>query len=341
MSSAAVMSASEDRIDLLDGWRALSILLVLAGHLLPLGPSAWGLNGAAAGTGMVIFFNLSGFLIARMLLAHPDVPQFLIRRIFRIVPLAWVAMLALVIWNRPDAATIAANFGFVANLPPTALMRGGEHLWSLCVEMQFYLGVALLVLLAGRRGLYLLPFAAIAVTALRIAEGATMSIYTWQRIDEILTGATLAILLTTPAFGRFAAKLPRLTPLLLFPLVVASAHEQAGALAYARPYLSAAMVGLSLFAAPAIMATIFRSAPARYVATTSYALYVFHGILMATPFNAAEGVQRYVNRALVIAATFALAHASTFWFEARMTVLGRRLANRIGSRRSPEARVRP
>ncbi len=36
------------RIPILDGWRALSILLVLAGHLLPLGPHRWGLNGAVA-----------------------------------------------------------------------------------------------------------------------------------------------------------------------------------------------------------------------------------------------------------------------------------------------------
>lgn len=319
----------DDRIGILDGWRALSILLVLAGHLLPLGPSAWGLNGAAASGGMVIFFNLSGFLIARMLLADPSVPGFLVRRIFRIVPLAWVAMLVLVIWNRPDAATIAANFGFVANMPPTALMRGGEHLWSLCVEVQFYLGVALLVAIAGRRGLYLLPFMAIVVTGIRIVQHAPTSIFTWQRIDEILVGATLAILLREGLLLRWFSWLPKITPVILLPLVLASAHEHAGALAYARPYLSAVMVGSSLVAAPAMMAALFRSAPAIYVATISYALYVVHGMIMATPLVHGEGVMRAVNRAMAIAATFALAHASTFWFEARMIRYGKGLAGRI------------
>jgi peptidoglycan/LPS O-acetylase OafA/YrhL len=320
---------SENRIGILDGWRALSILLVLAGHLLPLGPSTLGLNGAFAGTGMVIFFNLSGFLIARMLLADPGVPGFLVRRIFRIVPLAWVAMLVLVIWNWPDPATIGANFGFLANLPPTALMRGGEHLWSLCVEVQFYFGVALLVMVAGRRGLYLLPFAAFAVTVVRVVQDAPMSIFTWQRIDEILVGATLAILLKEGLLAKLCARLPKLTPLLLFPCVLASAHEHAGALAYARPYLSAAMVGSSLFVAPALMTYVFRSAPALYVATISYALYVFHGMMMATPLMAGEGLMRAVNRALAIAMTFGLAHASTFWFEGPVTRLGKRIAKRL------------
>ena len=40
----------------------VSIALVLAGHLLPLGPKSWQMNGAVAATGMALFFILSGFL---------------------------------------------------------------------------------------------------------------------------------------------------------------------------------------------------------------------------------------------------------------------------------------
>ena len=32
----------------LDGWRGLSILFVLAGHLLPLGPKSWQMNSSVA-----------------------------------------------------------------------------------------------------------------------------------------------------------------------------------------------------------------------------------------------------------------------------------------------------
>lgn len=106
---------------------------------------------------MAIFFTLSGFLITTFLLARPDVPDFLARRLFRILPLAWAAMLVLVIADQADIITAGANFLFLSNLPPTRLLHGGAHLWSLCVEMQFYFGVALLVALFKQRGLLLLP----------------------------------------------------------------------------------------------------------------------------------------------------------------------------------------
>jgi len=56
------------RFPALDGWRAISILLVLAGHLFPLGPKAYLINESIAALGMAIFFTLSGFLITTTLL---------------------------------------------------------------------------------------------------------------------------------------------------------------------------------------------------------------------------------------------------------------------------------
>src|ERR1700759_971314 len=85
-------SVNASRLSVLDGWRALSITLVLCGHLLPLGPKSWRLNETFAPMGMALFFTLSGFLITRLLLST-DVRSFLIRRFFRIIPLAWLTIL--------------------------------------------------------------------------------------------------------------------------------------------------------------------------------------------------------------------------------------------------------
>lgn len=318
-----------DRLDMLDGWRALSILCVLAGHLLPLGPGAWGLNGAVAATGMVIFFNLSGLLITRILLTDPHVPSFLVRRLFRIVPLAWLAMLALVIWTRPDPATIAANFGFYANLPEVKLMHGGEHLWSLCVEMQFYIAIALLVLCGGRNSLFLLPFLGLGITGLRIWQDVPISIITWQRVDEILAGATIAILIDRGVLSRLEGRLPVILPVLLLPLIVFAAHPDSGALNFARPWISAAAVGASLIAAPALMQAIFRSRTAVYIAAVSYALYVFHAMLTATWLGSGDTIEKYLKRPLLIGLTFGLAHASTFLFEKRMIRAGKTIIGRM------------
>ena len=322
-----------DRIQILDGWRALSILLVLAGHLLPVGPSAWALNGAVASTGMAIFFTLSGFLITSFLLRKPEAGPFLSRRLFRIVPLAWAAIAVLAIATRADATTIAANLFFVANLPPQALLVGGDHLWSLCLEAQFYVAVAALVAVAGRRALYALPILCVAVTGWRIFVGEPLSIVTWERVDEILAGATLALIYVEPRFKPVLDRIPRLATLLFLGLLVASAHGASGPLNYLRPYIAAAAVGTSLYAAPALMRALFTSRPAAYVAEVSYALYVVHGMLMATWLGSGETLEKYLKRPLFLLATFLIAHLSTFHFERPMIALGKRLEGRRSVKR--------
>ena len=96
--------------------RATSILLVLAGHLLPLGPSVLRLNDVAGLMGMGLFFAISGFLIVRFLAEGIALSAFAARRLARILPLSWTAMLA--IW----ALNGSALDKLVANLLRIALM---------------------------------------------------------------------------------------------------------------------------------------------------------------------------------------------------------------------------
>ena len=97
------------RILELDGIRAISILLVLAAHLLPLGPARFQINSMTGLMGMSLFFCLSGFLITRLLFENLDVRRFLIRRIARIYPLLIL---------------------YAVLVPGLALGRhGGDHLW--------------------------------------------------------------------------------------------------------------------------------------------------------------------------------------------------------------------
>src|SRR5689334_16088961 len=80
--------AVRDSLPVLDGWRGISILCVLATHMLPLGPYGWG-NAFVGIAGMSLFFTLSGFLITSTLLEKDDVRSFFIRRACRILPLAF------------------------------------------------------------------------------------------------------------------------------------------------------------------------------------------------------------------------------------------------------------
>ena len=316
---------SDKRLPVLDGWRAMSILLVLGSHLVPLGPHWLELNFVAGAAGMALFFTLSGFLITQFLAGGMPIPEFLARRLARIIPLGWMAVSILLLWRPYALVTALRNYAFVANLPPASLLEGGEHLWSLCVEMQFYASVALICTLLGRRGLYLIPLLAIAVTSIRIVTGAPISIITWQRIDEILAGGIIA-LTYSGWFGHRAAEILKKLPVWPFAVaLLACSHPASGPLQYLRPYAASFLVGATLSDCPERLRRLLVSKPMAYVAEISYALYVIHGMLSATWLGAGDKTTKYLKRPLLFAATFGLAHCSTRYFEQPITRRVRRL----------------
>jgi peptidoglycan/LPS O-acetylase OafA/YrhL len=312
----------------LDGWRGISIALVLLGHLFPLSPKAWQMNEAVAASGMALFFTLSGFLITTFLLRDQNIAVFLIRRFFRIVPLAWVFSVITLAIVGTDVAHWSAHIFFYANSPPFWLLNPTAHLWSLCVDVQFYLGIALIVGLLGKRGLMLIPVVCLLVTMLRIVDSVHLSIVTWYRVDEILAGGILALGLHS---GRRPLAVLTSWPMtmLLAVLLLASAHPFGGALNYLRPYLAAALVGTTLFNPHTAIGRSLLCAPLAYLAKLSYALYVIHGGLTSTWLASGDTLVKYLKRPLMLAVTFGLAHLSTTQLEARCIALGKTLSDRV------------
>jgi peptidoglycan/LPS O-acetylase OafA/YrhL len=316
------------RLAVLDGWRGISILLVLAGHLVPVGPKSWGLNVAVASAGMAIFFTLSGFLITSVLLADSNIRRFLIHRIMRIVPLAWLAMVLTLVLTGAQARFYPPHLLFYANDFPNLLVAGTDHFWSLCLEMQFYVAVALLVLSLGRRALYVLPALAVAVTLYRATMHYPIDIRTDKRIDEILAGCTLALAWHNRA-SWFDRKWLGLAPFALAPLLIASAHESLPALNYLRPYIASALVGSTLGLTSAHPIERFlASRSLRYIAEISFAVYVIHGCLAVSWLGSGEKTAKYLKRPLLLGSTWLLAHVSTRYYEAYFIRLGKRWAGK-------------
>jgi peptidoglycan/LPS O-acetylase OafA/YrhL len=307
----------------------MSILFVLAAHLLPVGPKRWHLNSTAGPLGMAIFFTLSGFLITSFLLHHSSVLDFLIRRFFRILPLAWIASAVALVVSHASPGAWWAHVFFYANLPPVWLTEIGSHLWSLCVEMQFYVGIAAIVLALGARGLMLLPLLCLAVTAGRIATGTEFSGVTYFRVDEILSGGVLALVYEGKLGSIPRRFLTTVSPYLLLWLLVISCHPDAGFATYPRPYLASMLVGSTLFNGTSRMARALKGRRLAYVAAISYALYVNHQFFEFTWLGSGDKIVKYLKRPLLIAASFGLAHLSTFYFENRCIALGKRLSSRL------------
>ncbi len=158
------------RIPSLDGIRAISIAMVLLGHLQSTdGFPALTINrwlGDLAHLGVIVFFILSGFLITSLLMQERartgsvSLKLFYVRRILRIFPAfyIYIFIVAMIIAGGLDAPPInGADIGYAltytVNYYPGRSWNIG-HLWSLSVEEQFYLLWPLcFVLLCERRAL--------------------------------------------------------------------------------------------------------------------------------------------------------------------------------------------
>ncbi|HLK04149.1 MAG TPA: acyltransferase [Candidatus Acidoferrum sp.] len=183
-------SSSSTRIPELDGIRGIAILSVLCFHYL----SMEGLTAQGSitdrlqrlvilgGTGVDLFFVLSGFLIGGILLDVKESPRFFstfyIRRFFRIFPVyyAWITayilvaafggkrLLALSHSGKapPLDFDIYNHYLFIQNFFLDRLhnLAGSwfDHTWSLAVEEQFYVLIPLLIWLFSRRALKLFLF---------------------------------------------------------------------------------------------------------------------------------------------------------------------------------------
>ena len=305
----------------LDGLRAISIVLVLVTHLVPLGPNALRLNEMTGSMGMSLFFALSGFLIMRTLRTD-SMPEFVIKRLARILPLAWLYLGVVALLFGLQGKALLASLAFVINYRPDLMVPTTEHLWSLGVEMQFYAFVAGLGLL-GRKALVLVWPCCLAVSALRVYDGAMIEIATHLRGDEVLAGACLGCV----SFGgQRRGKMSPFVWVVAAAFWTATSHPSGAWLQYLRPYASMTLLAATLSLRPSSLLSALGSTPLCYMARISYALYIVHPLTAQHGWwNEGSICERYLlKRPAGLLLTFIAAHLSTFYWEQRWTRAARR-----------------
>src|SRR5260370_12733312 len=134
-----------------DGWRGVAIALVLVHHVVRgfyATEDAYSQSATRYGAfGVDIFFGLSGLLITKLLLEEWhgagafQLPQFYIRRVFRILPpyLVFLAVVTAFGWWSTKLEFTSSLFFFRNYLPHRLAGPYTGHLWSLAVEEHFYL----------------------------------------------------------------------------------------------------------------------------------------------------------------------------------------------------------
>jgi peptidoglycan/LPS O-acetylase OafA/YrhL len=162
VTTSLEVSKSRNQIFALDGLRAIACLAVLSYHFNLLAhnsqllPAMSGISSLLAivlyfgESGVTLFFLLSGFLLflpfAKAMLFDnpwPSIRRFYLRRIFRILPGYYAALLLIILFFHPaflhpeNWQTVWLFLTFSVDPTPAQLING--PFWTLAIEFQFYL----------------------------------------------------------------------------------------------------------------------------------------------------------------------------------------------------------
>lgn len=323
----------------LDGVRAVAVIMVVTYHACE-DRTGWFRGGWA---GVDLFFVLSGYLCTRMLrgteLTSHDVIGFLQRRVARLlpalVPLALVGLAVIAFAPSLLGRTVAnaqlksvtvheyagtwlrvaagwENLWAATNAQP---VPGLAHLWSLCVEWQFYVCWAVVMAVLSRRSLLLFSGALLLLSALFplfAYSGPTTraAIYfaTVTHVVAISAGALVAQIDRPRTRWSTTLRLLGWSGLAAIWLVVGETHVK-----YKFGVLATAVVGATLVYVYSQDDGTFRvlsSRPMRWIGTRSYGIYLWH-----FPVLCALAPGGYVVRVAGVGMAVILAAASYRWVE--------------------------
>lgn len=354
-------SLGRKKIPSLDGLRAVAVMFVILFHM--------NVRYVPYGRGVLTFFVLSGFLITWMLLNESEkygnvsIRNFYVRRVLRIFPAFYLFLIVqfTVQWvqqGHPSGRvlgdylslfTYTSNYRFA--LAP-GVRHPAIHSWALAIEEQFYLLWPWLFV-AFRKDLRKLSYILIGMIAFADIYRVVLFFHfhageTWMnfafdtRIDHLLVGCLLAILLKRGVLTRFWNLLVARTWVSLISLAVA-VLSMALAYKFHLPY----RYGVGFAVDPLITAVLLVQAVAlwdswvwgwlnwrgvRYVGQISYAVFLYHMFARRMVLRLLPGASLWLQVPLVIAIACVFGACSYHWIEMRFLALKSKFMRRPESR---------
>ena len=351
----------ETRIRELDGLRAIAVLLVLAWHYIgvPDGRDYWLWKALHVGRfGVDLFFVLSGYLIASILLKNRNSPtyfsSFYGRRALRIWPIyylmcaasfiGWLFQLSPTLFDTNGVPGWTYLFG-LQNFAIAFAQNNGVYwlggTWSLAIEEQFYLLFPLLVRKIPPERLFGVLLAPIIICPIgRLIDSTLHDAYGWYvlpqfRADALAVGALVAwwrlyrkpsetvTLVVKKWFKRALLCLPLLWLFGTGRWSVAFSHT-----------IAEAFFGLALFLVlenrGAGRLEFLRGPVAAFFAKTSYAAYMIYHVVAYILFAVTREPRTLTTLSgvamtgIAFALTFAICALSYRYFEMPLIAFGHR-----------------
>jgi peptidoglycan/LPS O-acetylase OafA/YrhL len=325
-------ASKSNRIATLDGWRCVSIFLVLFTHYQSeyLGRyfnSNWTVLGIH---GVTVFFVISGYLITSGFIngSYSSLKEFYTKRFFRLMPAAWsylllLSVLAFVTTSKVSIALAGCMLFYRNYVNDDSHNRCTSHFWSLSIEEQFYLFWPILLIRLGRRGA--LIFAALAIACLSVYRTIRWESYSSLtlfhrsevRIDSILFGCLLALVLE---YGRVKSFITRHAPWIFalsaslfiadtyFYHVLVPAHE---CLAIAL------MIGSTSLRPRMIVSRFLELKPLKFIGQISYGIYLWQQTFLTRGW----GYYGFVFLAMFVLVSY-------FYIELPLIALGKKIVSR-------------
>jgi peptidoglycan/LPS O-acetylase OafA/YrhL len=349
-------SATGSRISVLDGWRTISVTLVILSHLLlQSNVNIKNLSGAVTRNiylplleglgylGVDIFFVISGFVICRGFrreleaFGRISLPAFYVRRSFRILPplLIYVGViLGLSLLNIVDGSAVSVYraLTFTCNFPNSSCGGWlGGHTWSLSVEEQFYLAIPVIFSLFREVALkavtLILPVIVVILELVGASDAASFLCH------FCVIGIGVACAISEGRIRDFITRLPKwlFYAAIILLIVLARLHSTR------EPTL--ATIGIGVVAgyvlmmsmntasnSPSITKTLLSGVAMQMVGRASYALYLWQQ-LATYPFGGV-GTAFYI---MSICCCFLVIFASYRWIEQPLIRIGATVSRRLQS----------
>lgn len=351
---------NHNRIQHIDAWRFIAVLLVISHHLVNYSsfrvfseyiPSLAAVMPALGRFGVLIFFCISGFVICRGLVTEQaltssvSLAAFFVKRVFRIVPPLAAYLSASAVLSASGFIPIAPieflkAAAFVCNFWTCGWYLG--HTWSLAFEEQFYLIFPVFFVMVGLRSWPVVILALIAslVAAALLASGmdhTSRSFYFkvfvymltgcatalyWPRLQTLIQRLRVATWLAavTVMFWLAGLVLDGLVPVGSTPL--SAFVQDVISLTVLPPLICFVVLGTPV--SNRLIKTIFENRTVSYLGKTSYFVYLWQELATAN-----HPMLTVWLTCFFVVAVFCAAHFSYQFFELPLMRVGARISERI------------